>query len=144
MHAIASDGKFVYVTNLDNNSVSQYAISTDGPTIGQLIRTSTSLTVPSPTGVSFDPNKSYLYVTSMSGSIYQFAIGSGGTVTALSPASVASADFPQAGVVNVNNLYFYVVTTRGIDKYGVDANGKLSTSSASTKVINAPTAITLN
>jgi 6-phosphogluconolactonase (cycloisomerase 2 family) len=89
-------GRFVYVANAFDNTVSQYAISVDGKLGTIMVNTFPVPTVPAgtqPQSVAVDPSGRFVYVVNRgpkggSGSISQYAIGPEGALSMLSTATV--------------------------------------------------------
>jgi len=74
---VSPDGKAVFVANMNNHSVSQYDIGTDGRLTP--MATATVQTGSGPRGMAFTPDGKYLYVTNLSDStITQFEVKSTG------------------------------------------------------------------
>ena len=62
-----------------------------------------------PTAVAADSTGHYLYVTGGGGLLSQFSIGTGGALTALNPATVATGNGPQGVVADPAGQFVYVV-----------------------------------
>src|SRR5258708_9585435 len=90
-HSLAADptGKYVYVANKAGNSVSQYAIGTDGSlaSIAADVAAGTG-----PQSIAADPSGRYVYAANItSGDLSQYAIGPNRTLTPLATAAAAPA-----------------------------------------------------
>jgi 6-phosphogluconolactonase (cycloisomerase 2 family) len=146
--AIDPSGRWVYVSNGTGAAVLQYAI--DG-TDGHL----TALTPPSaasgtsPQAVAVDPFGRYAYaINETTCTVSQYSIGSGGTLGALSPASVASGDcgaamdFVAFVAVDPSGRYVYVPdegsSSSSVLQYGIGTGGALAPlSPAATSALNS-------
>ncbi len=114
---ISPNGKFLYVSNFGTPtvagiSVQQYSIDTSNGAISSLnppIVTSGSY----PTVSGVDAQSAFLYVpvvgaTIAQGGVWQYAIGSGGQLTSLAPATVAAGSQPDFIAIDPSNRYAYV------------------------------------
>lgn len=152
---VTPDGKFVYASNEQSNSVSAYAVNANG-TLTALGTISTGL---GPAGLALDPAGHFLYVTnSQSNSISGFKVNPDGSLTALDaipgppaadpfPAGNAPASItvdPQNGFVVVGNatdrtlgLYTFNPTTGMLAYQGSLGTGGVGTNPSS--VVMDPT-----
>ena len=102
-------GHYVYVTNLDDDTVSQYTIGTGGALSGiGTIGTGTQ-----PNNVTIDPNGLYAYVANTYtgngfNTISQYTIGMGGALSAMNPDAFAEGSFPWFVTVDPSGRYAYV------------------------------------
>jgi DNA-binding beta-propeller fold protein YncE len=95
--------------------------------------------------MAVDPSGRYVYVANAIGSIEQFAIGPGGALTAMNPASVPAGTLPQAITVDPTGRYVYVAnggyvpngSGGAISQFGIGPGGELS-------ALNPPTVGTGN
>src|SRR5258708_2895786 len=122
--AVDPAGKYVYVANKAGNSVSQYAIGTDGSLapIAADVAAGTG-----PQSIAADPSGKYVYVANIaSGNVSQYAIRTGGSLTAI--ASIAAGSSPQSVSVDPSGHHVYVAN-RGsstVSIYAIGANGSLT------------------
>jgi 6-phosphogluconolactonase (cycloisomerase 2 family) len=114
---ISPNGKFLYVSNFGTSavagrSVQQYSINTSDGAI-------TALNPPTVTSGSYptvgavDAKSAYLYVpvvgaTAAEGGVWQYAIGTGGQLTSLAPATVSAGSQPDFIAIDPSNRYAYV------------------------------------
>ena len=86
--AVHPTGRYLYVTNEDDDNVSQYAIAADG-SLSEIDTALSSGSFGGPVAATVDPTGRYLYVASKGvHSISQFLIGADGALTAMTPALV--------------------------------------------------------
>jgi 6-phosphogluconolactonase (cycloisomerase 2 family) len=133
--AIDPTGRYVYVTNGADGTVSQFTISTTVGTAGQLISMSTpTITTIGglPLFITVDPTGKFAYVANAgSQSVAQYGIGVGGALTALSPATVAigSPTSELFGItIDPTGSYAYVGDYSGnaIFQFTIGGTGSLS------------------
>jgi 6-phosphogluconolactonase len=86
-------GKFVYVTNQDNNTVSGYQIVSGGKL--KPVPNSPFAVPGIPDGAATDPTGQFLYVTNYSAAtVSGYVIGSNGVVTAMAGSPFTSGNYP--------------------------------------------------
>lgn len=130
--AVTPNGKFAYVVNQSDDSISQFSVGSSGVLSALPIATVSTGSNSKPTSIAIDPNSSYLYVT-LSGSdkVIQYSIGSAGGLS--TQATLSTGDYPQGIAITQNGQYLYV--TNAVDgtvsQYAV-ANGKLTALSTAT------------
>jgi len=111
------------------NSVSQYAIGTDGSlaSIAADVAAGTG-----PQSIAADPSGGYVYAANItSGNVSQYAIGTDGSLTPI--ASIAAGSSPQSVSVDASGHHVYVAN-RGsstVSIYAIGANGSLTASTPS-------------
>jgi 6-phosphogluconolactonase (cycloisomerase 2 family) len=128
--------RHAYVANYGDNTVSQYTIGLDGALA--------PLGTPVPTGVNpasvtvRPPNGNYAYVTNYNagvsggapgpGSISQYTVGTDGTLTAMTPATVASGSEPNSVIVDPSGKYAYVANSNDntVSQYIIGTGGALT------------------
>jgi 6-phosphogluconolactonase (cycloisomerase 2 family) len=141
--AIAPDpsGRYVYVVNSGDGTLSQYAVGTDGQ-LSALSPASVSISAALVgftriTGVAVDPSGHYLYVTVTGGdpapatTLAQYSIGSDGTLAPLPAATQSLATFGGPLVIHPSGNYAYVAGITAapdarISEYSRDASGLLT------------------
>jgi 6-phosphogluconolactonase (cycloisomerase 2 family) len=119
------DGKFAWVANAGDRTVSQYAIDGNGRLSALSPATVTLGAVPFQ--VVVDPAGRHAYVVS-SKSVAQYAVGADGTLTALSPATVSSGSGSIAIVLEPSGRFAYVADGSGstVSQFSVGADGALT------------------
>ena len=131
---------FAYVANYGANTVSQYAIQPNGMLVP--LSPATVATGPTPASITIDPTSHFAYVANYNGSgigtsagpasISQYTIGKDGTLTAMTPATVASGVLSNSIAVDPSGRYVYVAnqkdnTVGSVGQYLIDpATGMLS------------------
>jgi len=140
--------RFAYTANLGNGTISQYTISTAGA-----LTPMANPTVPSgsnPSVITIDPSNRYAYVANFGtadtnmppagpSTIYQYAVGADGSLTALSTPTVPSGSGPNSIVVTPNGQYVYAVNVGDgtVSQYSIGAGGALSPLSPATVATGA-------
>jgi DNA-binding beta-propeller fold protein YncE len=148
--AIDPTGKYAYVTNSSDANVSAYNINSVTSALSVITGSPFSTGLASfPYAVTVDPSGRYVYVANYnSSSVAQFTIVSDGTLTPMTPATVAAGTNPLAIKVDPSGKFVYVVNTTDKNVYVYDinsTNGKLSP--ASVPVIStgiAPHSVTIS
>ena len=147
--AVAPNGEFVYVTNSDDNTVSQYSIDVCGGLVP--LATPTVATGGRPHGIAIVDFSSaaparYAYVTNrQSGTISQYSVSATGELVPLSPPSISTASGPDAIAVIKRNVYVVNHDSAKVSQYVIGAGGglvPLSPATVSTGV--QPSAIAIN
>jgi 6-phosphogluconolactonase len=133
---IDPSNRHAYVANYGDNTVSQYTIGLDGALA--------PLGAPVPTGVNpasvtvHPPDGKYAYVTNYNagvsggapgpGSISQYTVGTDGTLTAMTPATVASGSEPNSVIVDPSGKYAYVANSNDntVSQYTIGTGGALT------------------
>jgi 6-phosphogluconolactonase (cycloisomerase 2 family) len=139
-------GRFAYVANAEDNNISQYTIGADGKLTP--MSPATVGAGSTPTSVTVDPSGRFAYVTNWwadrpsfhfggSDNVSQYAIGSDGKLTPMSPATVEAGVGPNSIVIDPSGRFAYVVNayrdpvtdyihTNNVSQYTVGADGKLT------------------
>ncbi len=139
--AIAPNGKYAYVGNWNDGTVSQFQIGANG----QLspLSPATVATGTMPQGLAMTPSGAYLYVANYGAgnpggnNVSQFQVNADGTLTALSPATVAGSGgtaCPANLVVDPTGHFLYVANNceSTVAQYSIGGNGTLSALSPAT------------
>ena len=129
---IDPSGKYVYVVNQGGNTVSQYTIGAGGALTPMSTATVPAGSVPS--SVTIDPSGKYVYVANYGlfgiagGSISQYTIGAGGSLTPMTPATVAAGTNPTSVTVDSLGKYAYVANqgSNSVSQYTIGAGGALT------------------
>lgn len=134
---VSADGKFLYVpASIDG--IAQFAINADG-----------SLTPLSPATVAgpaagndtfaLSPNGKFGYVGSFNGGfagspVGQYSVATDGTLSPLSPASVAAGNAPASIAIEPGGRYLYVANTNDgtVSQFSIGADGTLAPLSTAT------------
>jgi 6-phosphogluconolactonase (cycloisomerase 2 family) len=134
---IDPSGKHAYVTNAGNNNVSQFNIGTSG-TLTPMAPSTVAAGL-SPYSVTIDPSGKYAYVAnSFNGaggnSISQYTVGADGTLTAMSPATVATGGWPHSVTIDPSGKYAYVANywDATVSQYTIGATGALAAMTSAT------------
>jgi DNA-binding beta-propeller fold protein YncE len=140
--AVDPTGRYLYVVNPIDGSVSQFSIGSSGH-----LTALNPASVPAgadPASISIDPSGRFVYVantgygaTAGTGSISQYAIGNGGVLAALSPASIAPGGAPSATAIDSSGRDLYALSncnnggacTGDIVEYSIGSAGALTPSS---------------
>jgi len=131
-------GKYVYVSNVSSNTVSQFAIGPDGALA--LMSTPTILMGPVDSGQLYYPegmavSGKYAYVALQEASrVNQYAIGTDGMLSALTPATVISGDAtngrnaPSSVAIHPSGNWAYVANggSNTVSQFTIGADGTLS------------------
>ena len=123
--AVDPGGRFVYVANADNNTVSQYVIDLKTGALSPN-RPATVPTGTMPQWLAIDPLSRFLYAAdSFDGTISMYTIDQ--TTGALHPTVPAAIPFVSSGgsypsglVVDPGSGFLYVVGGDGVDTYAID------------------------
>jgi 6-phosphogluconolactonase (cycloisomerase 2 family) len=128
---------YAYLSNIDGNTVSEYGIGADG-TLSSLNPASVA-TGTEPVFLAFDPTGKYAYVanytvdfSSATGTVSQYAVGTGGQLTALTPATVLAGIGPGWFAFDPFGKYAYVSnlgngTLPGtVSEYAIGTDGTLT------------------
>ncbi len=142
--------EYAYVANLGDGTVSQYTIITGGalaPMTPATINTGYSA-ASQPWSVAVDPSGRFVYVANESyGTVSQYTIGADGTLTPMSPASVAAGNGPEYVTVDPSGRYVYVANTGDttLSQYTIGPGGALTPmSQATVHSVNEPTGIAID
>lgn len=128
-----TSGRFVYVANAGDATVSQYSIGTDG-TLSPL-SPAVVASEGKPASILVDPTGRYVYVANTSGvSVSQYVIGENGNLTANAPSRVSAQQEPSAlsevtGCKYVEALgrFAYVLNgDRTLSLFGIGNAGELT------------------
>ncbi len=127
--AVSPDGASVYVTI--SGWVKRYAVGPDGrldPASLAAVITGGPLT-----DVALTPDGAHLYASSSDGRIFQFAVGAGGALSALAPATVPlGGGRPAALAIAPGGTSLYAAASssavgeRRLVQYAIEADGRLS------------------
>ena len=98
--------RFAYVANMDDNSVSTYAVEND---TGRLRYQGKVDAGNDPRSVTVDPSVSYAYVANnLDDNVSQYTIAADGALTAMTPATVTAGVHPWSVTVDPSGSYAYV------------------------------------
>jgi 6-phosphogluconolactonase len=142
---LSPNGKYAYVSNHGTSttagmSISQYSIGSSDGALTPLTPGSLPSASNYPGGIAVDAVSAHAYVANIpSNSVSQYAIGTDGTLTSLTPATVATGTEPVYLAFDPSHQYAYVMN------YTVDVNPSVAgtvsqyTVSASGQLIPMPT-----
>jgi 6-phosphogluconolactonase (cycloisomerase 2 family) len=112
--AVEPSGKYAYVANSSNNTVSQYAIGATGGLTA--LTPATVMGGQFPIAVQIHPSGRFAYLLNQTDrTVSQFAVGPGGALSLLTPGTftVSTTDFPGALIVDPSGRYAYVTLGTG-------------------------------
>jgi 6-phosphogluconolactonase len=128
--AFSPNGKFLYVMNQTANSVSAYAVNTDG-SLSNVTGSPFATGVTTPTWISFTPNGSFAYVSgSVSNNIAAFtADPNSGALTPIASGIYATNDsYPADITIDSAGKHLYVPNKHGatISAFTINGDGTLT------------------
>jgi trimeric autotransporter adhesin len=115
--------EYVYVTNQNDNTVSEYVISAGGA----LTLIATVAAGSEPNAVAADPMGRYVYVANWAdGTISEYAIGTGGTLSGIG--TIAAGTNPSSITVDTTGQYVYVANlgSNTVSEYTIGTGGTLT------------------
>jgi DNA-binding beta-propeller fold protein YncE len=127
--AVSPDGRSVYVTNGESDTLSQYSV---GPGGGLSPKSPATVpTGPNPAGVAVSPDGGSVYVANFD-SVSQYSVGPGGALSPKSPATVPAGERPIGVAVSPDGGSVYVldVGSEAVFQFNVGPGGGLSPKSA--------------
>ena len=110
---LSPDGKYAYVADHGNGApngmtIHQYAVDSTTGALTSLNPATVPTAFPSPGGIAVDPTSAYAYLSNINGkSVSEFAIGAGGALASLNPASVAAGIEPVYLAFDPTGRYAY-------------------------------------
>ena len=130
--AIDPTGRFLYVTNKTDNTVSQFSVD---QTAGTLTAITTAIaTGTTPSGIVVDPTGRFVYVTnSTSNTVSQFSINqTTGALTSIS-SSIGAGTYPSGIAADPTGKFIYVSnnSSNTISQFSIDQNSGALTSISS-------------
>lgn len=129
--AFSPNGNFLYVMNQSAASVSGYAISASNGALSP-IAGSPFPAAANPVWIAFTPDGTFAYVSNKGGnSVSQYSVSAAGVLTALSPATVGTAESPEDLTVDSGGTHLYVPmgtgnTVGGVQVYTIGTGGTLT------------------
>jgi len=146
--AVDPTSSYAYLSNINGNTVSEYGIGADG-TLSSLNPASVP-TGTEPVYLAFDPTGKYAYeanytvdYSSAQGTVSQYAVGTAGQLTPLTPATVLAGTGPAWIAFDPFGKYAYVVnigngTLPGtVSEYAIGTDGALTLIGTATAGLNA-------
>jgi len=140
--AIDSTGTHLYTANKLDNSISPFAINSDGSltAIGSAI----GETFTGPVSLLIDKSGKYLYVANQgSGNVSAYGIGSDGGLTLLAGSPFSTGSQPNVLASDSSGKYFYVGYSSAIQAYTLDSSSGNLTSIATYTVSATPTSMVI-
>lgn len=120
-------GKYVYVANQTDNSVSQFIIGPSGALTPMATATVAGVTTPS--SITVDPSGNFAYVTNNlatpNASITQFSIASGALTSPTTPGLGSVLTLPTSMAIDPSGTHAYLAHGSGIYPYTINASGLL-------------------
>jgi 6-phosphogluconolactonase (cycloisomerase 2 family) len=130
--AVEPKGKYAYVTNYFDGTVSQYAINQTNGTLSAMTPATVVTSALYASSIAIDPLGKYAYVANPAGtgsdSVRQFNISqTDGTLSPMTPLSV-SAGGTGAGDITIDptGKFAYATVTNSVAQYAIGANGALT------------------
>ncbi len=120
-------GRYAYVPNNFNNTVSQYTIGVNGSLTA--MAASAVAAGAGPYAVTVDPTGRYVYVTNQGGgSVSQYTIGVTGALTPMATPSVTAGPGTSSVTVTPSGQYAYVANTNNgtVSQYTIGITGALA------------------
>ncbi len=138
---VSPDGKFVYATSYGSGKVSVFSIGVSGA-----LTAVTTYDLDSPDSPRLSPDGENLYVACSTDGVAQFSVASDGTLTALSPATVAGSGAGNDAIaITPNGHFLYNGIYNGgtadspVDQYAINGDGTITALSPKTIAAgNAP------
>jgi 6-phosphogluconolactonase (cycloisomerase 2 family)/uncharacterized protein YjdB len=137
---VTADPEYVYATNQNDNTVSEYVIGAGGT----LTSIGTVAAGSEPNAVAIDPTGGFVYVANWNGaSLSQYAIGTGGVLTALG--TIASGNEPASVTVGPTGQYVYAanLADNTVSQYTIGMGGVL-TSLGTVAAGSSPISVTID
>jgi 6-phosphogluconolactonase (cycloisomerase 2 family) len=105
-------GEYAYVTNAQNDTVSQFSIGADGQISTLNPAEFTAGITPAPGLLTFDPSGKYAYLAGGLQTILQYTMGATGALSPMAPASapVVSGSYVSSIAVDPSGKYAYAAT----------------------------------
>ena len=145
-------GKYLYVTDY-YGAISEYTIDPNSGALSPLATTTVAGAVQSAAWITVDPSGKYAYVANpgtAAAAISQYTVGTDGSLTAMSSASVAATSPATNVQVDASGKYLYMTSGFGagatniVTQYLIGANGALTPMSPATVYVGSgPNAIVL-
>jgi 6-phosphogluconolactonase (cycloisomerase 2 family) len=141
-----ADGKFLYTANSTDNSISEFAVNTDG-SLTALPNSPLGETRSNPVALLIDNSGKYMYVVNneSSGNLLAFSIGSDGSLTLISNSQFGTAAQPTSIASDPSGKYLFVgnQSSSAIQSMSLNTSSGILTSVASYSVAATPTSIVL-
>jgi DNA-binding beta-propeller fold protein YncE len=117
-----------YIANLGSGTLSQFTLGTGEALVPQSTATIPTGNGSSPFALAATPNGKSVYLADFSGSIEQFTVGSDGSLTAKTPASVLDNGSPWNIAVSPDGKSAYVANNSdgAVSQYSIAADGTLT------------------
>ena len=145
-------GKYAYAANQGSNTVSQYTIDSTGHLAANAPATVASQASPFSLAMTHGASPiaavpKYAYVSNYgSTTVSQYTIGDDGSLSAMSPATVAAGSNPPAITVDPSGKYAYVANgSTTVSQYTIDSTGHLAAMTPATVAAgSAPASVTVD
>jgi len=135
--AIDTAGRYAYLVNSTQGTVSQYTIGATGeltPMSPDTVATGSGTTLTFPRSISVNPTGKYVYVANGGdNSASQYTISADGTLVPMSPATVSVGSGVSSITVDPTGKYLYAANENSaVSKYSINLNGTLTPMSPAT------------
>jgi len=150
---VDSSAKFLYVPNPATNTISAFSVQFTAATNTMTLTavpgspfapTTTSTTQVAPVAAVLDAAATHLYVANFgSNSVSQFAVGTDGSLSSLTPATITAGTNPAFLVIdpNQNRIFVANIGSKTITEPGINSDATLGTSSTTINVPSVPQAL---
>lgn len=127
--AVDPSGRFVYVVNTNDNSISQYTKDADG-SLKPMMPATVDAGV-APNVIALHPSGKYAYVVNYNGSILQYSVGVNGSLVPMRPATAKAVIGSNAIKILPSGQYAYVTNYIGnVSSFSIGTDGLLASGSA--------------
>ena len=130
--AVDPKGKYAYVTNYFDGTVSQYAVNQTNGALSAMTPATVVTSALYARSIAIDPLGKYAYVTNPAGtgsdSVRQFNISqTDGTLSPMTPLSVSAGGMGAADItIDPTGKFAYATVTNSVAQYAIGANGALT------------------
>ena len=140
---IASSGKFLYIGNKLDNSISEFTINADG-SLTQFSNSPIGEQYAGPISLLIDKSGKYMYVANQgSSNLAAFSIGSDGALTLLTNSPFGTGAQPSVLAIDPGGKYLFVgnQTSPAVHSFSLDTGNGTLTSVSTYTLPGAPTSI---
>lgn len=141
---IAAGGGFLYTANKLDNTLSEFAIASDG-SLSAIAGSPIGLTTSGPVDLLIDNSGKFMFVASdqAPGLILVFSVGSNGALNQLSQSQIATGPQPNVIAIDASGKFVFVgnQSTPQVHSFSLDVGSGILTSVAAYSVPGTPTSI---